>query len=114
MEKLYKSITKFLSKHSYNHGFGQYVESNMLAMTNDTLPMRTPLTVVRMNAHLSTNESIDDSFVITDALANPLDGYIIGVGFGHVFKMIDLFSDDTLPLAIICADVQPEVILVGR
>lgn len=102
-----------MKKNSTN-GFGEHVEYSMRTMACDALPVRTPSTTSRMNAHLSTNEWIDHNFTISDGITNPLDGYVIGVGFGHIFKMIDLFPEGMLPRAIICVDVQPEVVLTGR
>lgn len=114
MKNLYNNIINFAFLQMDKKNFGQQYERSMYAVSNDILPLETATTTTKMNAHLSTNEWVDDTFLITYDLANPIDGYIIGVGFGHIFKMIDLFPADISPRGIICADVRPEVILAGR
>ncbi len=65
-------------------------------------------------AILSTNETMGARLTIPNE-ANFYDGYIIGVGFGSIFRLLSLLkSPNNLPKAIIIADVMPEVVLAGR
>lgn len=44
----------------------------------------------------------------------PPNGYLIGIGAGNVFSMLEAFPEDVVPKAIILFDVDPEVVKFGE
>ncbi len=68
-----------------------------------------------MLAMLTTNEFLDPvrAAHVRSSPQAP-NGYIAGVGVGNVFAMMDLFPEGRSPRGIICTDVMPEVVLLGR
>lgn len=63
-------------------------------------------------AILGTNETYEMARLQTEI--GELDGYICGVGFGNILSLVDLYSQDVLPKAILAVDVIPSVVLAGR
>lgn len=66
-------------------------------------------------AILSTNEFLDPRLA-TEVRASPAapNGYVVGAGLGNIFSMLDLYPEGQPPKGIVCTDVMPEVVLVGR
>lgn len=60
-----------------------------------------------------TNETVSKGFFEAVQAKDP-DGYIVGVGAGNVFTLVNCFPDDTLPKGIILADIDPAVVAVGK
>lgn len=60
---------------------------------------------------LVTNENLDEE---TTQLSPAPSGYIIGVGNGAIWMMLDLFQPRVLPKGIISLDYDPNVILSGK
>jgi len=71
--------------------------------------------VGNMPAMLSTNERINAQAIerIRNSAKAP-NGYLVGAGFGGIFQLIDLFQKPDDMKGIICTDILPEVVLLGR
>lgn len=95
-------------------GIGKDFQRAMSEVAPDDLPPRFQPNPRNWYAMLSTNEWADNTFRVEDK-GNPVDGYIIGVGFGNIFRMLDLLpTSNSLPKAVLATDVMPEVVLAGR
>lgn len=90
----------------------KHFEYIISTLPKNDFPLSTPLNPRNSYALLTTNECIDANFKAKKGAG--IDGYIIGVGFGNIFKMLDLFMAGSTPKAIISLDVRPEVVLMGR
>jgi len=84
-------------------------------------PVNIPMDVTKQDrlgnvlAMLVTNEHINSQLINeVSTSSTPPNGYIVGVGAGTVFRLIDLFPAGQTPRGIICTDIVPEVVLVGR
>lgn len=93
-------------------GIGKAFERKMSTVSDSALPPRPEGR--NFYATFGTNEETGITFKLRQT-DNPIDGYIVGVGFGNIFRMFNLLpTSNSLPKAVIATDVMPEVVLAGR
>lgn len=95
-------------------GVGRQFELSVSSLSEPEMPERFLPNPRNWYAILSTNEITSRPLEVPDR-NNPVDGYIVGVGFGSIFRFLDFYdSPNPLPKAVICTDVMSEVVLAGR
>ena len=68
-----------------------------------------------LSAILQTNERADEQTfsAVRESNQSP-NGYIIGVGVGNIFTMLELFADPVQTKGIVAVEADPSVVLYGR
>lgn len=64
-------------------------------------------------ALLTSTDRLSESTVTEARMTSP-DGYLIGIGAGGIFGLLDFFPEDNAPLGIVMIDIDPHVVAVGR
>lgn len=64
-------------------------------------------------AILDTNEKTTVGFYETIREENP-NGYVVGVGTGNIFSLLNCFKEDNPPKGMVLVDTDPRVVTVGR
>ncbi|MEK7517370.1 MAG: hypothetical protein AAB583_02380 [Patescibacteria group bacterium] len=64
-------------------------------------------------ALLDTNEKVPVGFFETIQEKNP-DGYIVGVGVGNVFSLLNCFQERNPPRGMVLVDIDPRVVTIGK
>jgi hypothetical protein len=75
----------------------------------DTLVAKPPKRAGQV-AFLATNESFPNGELVP---SRQPDGYIIGVGNGSIWSMLEMFDEENPPKGIIALDIDPSVVLGG-
>jgi len=81
-------------------------------LRNKENPIRSP-EVKGVSAILDTNEKVPVGFFEAIKEKNP-DGYIVGVGVGNVFSLLNCFQEENTPKGMVLVDVNPKVVVVGK
>lgn len=80
-----------------------------------TIPMADRFSSVGVSALGRTNETIDTDLIkkVHTQKESP-NGYVIGIGAGNVFRMLELFPEGQIPKAMILFDIDPYVVELGQ